>query len=173
MSFDWKSTLATVAPMIASAVGTPVAGMAVSAGLAALGIKAEAGNEEKQLAQAIQGATPQDMLKLKEADNKFKTDMAELEVEVQKLDTDDRDSARDLAKTKGMTPQIILSVVYTLAYGAVVYFFMTGQVNVQDNQQVLFGSLIGILTAAQIQILNFFFGSSHGSKEKTAHLATR
>jgi len=173
MSFNWKDTLSTVAPLIASAFGTPVAGLAVQAGLAALGIKPDVKVEKQQtqLEEALVSATPSDLLKLKKADYEFKERMEELGVEVQKLNQKDRVSARDLAKSSGVIPQVILSVVYTISYGFVMYMFMTGGVNVQDGQQVLFGSLIGILTAAQIQILNFWFGSSSGSKEKTKHLA--
>jgi len=36
---------------------------------------------------------------------------------------------------------------------------------------VMFGGLLGVLSTAQIQIMNFWFGSSSGSKQKTAVMA--
>lgn len=165
--FDWKQTLATVAPMIASAVGSPVAGMAVSAGLSALGITPQPGSEEQQLAEAMKTATPEQFAALKQAELQFQKDMKSLDIDLAKINQADRASARQMFAAGGKTAQIILSVVYTIAYGVVLYCFMTGQIKVPSDQQVLFGSLIGILTAAQVQILNFWFGSSAGSKDKT------
>ena len=167
MAFDWKGIVASVAPMIGTAVGGPFGAMAAKAGLEALGITPEAGKEEAQLKQALATATAEDLRKLKEADQKFATDMKSLDIDLARIDQTDRASARTLFAAGGKEAQIILSVVYTIGYAMVVYFFMTGQVEVLENQQILFGSLIGVLTAAQLQILNFWFGSSSGSKDKT------
>lgn len=167
MSFDWKSTLATVAPAIASAVGSPVAGMAVSAGLKIFGIDPDPGNEEQQLAAAVKSATPEQMLALKSADQQFKKDMKALDIDLERINQADRTSARDMASKTGRRPQIILSVVYTLAYAGALALFLTGSVSFPDNLHDLVLVLMGILTTAQTQILNFWFGSSSGSKEKT------
>jgi len=167
MSFSWKSLIASVAPVLGTALGGPFGGMATSAALKALGVTPEEGKEETQLARAMQNATPEDLLKIKQCDQQFQKDMKALDVDIAKLDGQDRASARDMATKAGALPQIILSSIYTVAYSFVMYAFMTGQVHVADSQQVLFGSLIGILTAAQVQILNFWFGSSHGSQKKT------
>lgn len=171
MSFDWKGVVATVAPTLASAFGSPLAGVGVKMALEKLGIAPEVGSEEEQLKAAIATATPADLLKLKQVEADFKLELTRLGIKREQLNVDDRNSARGLAKEKGIWPQVVLSSIYTAAYFAVLYFFMTGQVVVPDSQSILFGSLIGILTAAQLQILNFWFGSSSGSKEKTAALA--
>jgi len=170
MSFNWKSTLATVAPMIASAVGTPVAGMAVSAGLAALGITPEQGNEEKQLAQAMQNATPADMLKLKEADNKFKTDMAKVGVDLEKLNQAGLDSARNMQIKTGSWVVPILAMFTVGGFFTVVGFILTGKVPLDST---LTGFVLGAVSSKAEQVYNFFFGSSKGSKDKTEHLAKR
>jgi len=168
---DWKSIVSSVAPVIGGAVGGPFGAMAAKAGLSALGISPESGNEEAQLQSAIENASPQDLLMLKQANQQFKKDMKSLDVDVLKIDAGDRKNARGMPGAKNA--QIALSIAYTVAYAVVVYNFMMGNVHVQENQQVLFGSLIGILTAAQVQILNFWFGSSSGSKDKTAALSKR
>lgn len=166
MSFDWKKTLGTVAPVLATAFGGPLGGAAVQAIAGALGLSE---NSEEAIANAISGAKPEDLLKLKQADQEFAKAMRQLDVDVLKTDASDRDSARKLA-ANGKTPQVILSSIYTLAYGVVIYCFMTGKLSVPADQQVLFGTLIGVLTGAQVQILNFWFGSSSGSKDKTTLL---
>jgi hypothetical protein len=35
-----------------------------------------------------------------------------------------------------------------------------------------FNMVLGVLTAGQVQIMNFWFGSSSGSKDKTSKLKT-
>ena len=89
----------------------------------------------------------------------FDKDMAEIGFK-------DRNSARDLAKTN-MFPQVILSTVYTSAFVFVFYEMLNGNMDYGPQQATLITSLMGILTAGQVQILNFWFGSSHGSKRKT------
>lgn len=163
--------LSSVAPAIGGAIGGPFGAVAAKGALALLGIDAKPGDEEAQLEQAMRSATPDDLLKLKQADQQFTKDMKALDIDLAKVNQADRASARDMAVKAGREPQIILSVVYTIAYGVVLYNFMAGNIHVPEQQQILFGSLIGILTAAQVQILNFWFGSSSGSKEKTAALA--
>jgi len=168
MNFDWKTMLSSIAPALGTAIGGPFGGMAAQAALNALGITPEKGKEETQLQHALADATPEDLRKLKAQDQQFTKDMKSLDVDMARLDGKDRDSARALAEKSNAIPQVILSVVYTCAYAVTIYLFMTGQVHVQDGQQVLFGSLLGFLTTAQAQVLNFWFGSSHGSKQKTA-----
>jgi len=170
MSFDWKATLATVAPMLASAVGSPVAGMAVSAGLSALGIEPEKGNEEKQLAKAMQNATPSDMLKLKQADNQFKLDMEKVGVDLEKLNQAGLDSARNMQiKTQSWVVPV-LAVATVGGFFTVVGFILSGKVPLDST---LAGFVLGAVSSKAEQVYNFFFGSSKGSKDKTAHLAAK
>jgi hypothetical protein len=171
MGWDWKETLSKVAPMIGTAIGGPFGGMAASAALNVLGVTPEKGREEDQLQEALVGMTPDQAIQLKTANQNWLKTMKELGLKEKELHARDRDSARGLAKETGIWPQIILSVIYTIAYGVVLYCFMTGKLSVPEDQKILFGSLIGILTGAQVQILNFWFGSSSGSKEKTNKLS--
>lgn len=163
MAFDWKDLVKNVAPVIGAALGGPLAG-------AATRFLAEAwlGKEdatEQELAEAIVGASPEQLVKLRELDQSFKLKMRELEIDVFRLEVDDRKSARDLARAD-MRPQIILSVIYTIGYFTLMYQFVTGDVVIPIQNKDLLLPLIGVMTAAQIQIMNFWFGSSSGSKAK-------
>ena len=89
MAFDWKATLATVAPGLATALGGPLAGMATKAILGALGMAD--GATASDLAAAVQGATPEQMLALKQADQQFAIQMRELDVDVERVSAGDRD----------------------------------------------------------------------------------
>jgi hypothetical protein len=48
---------------------------------------------------------------------------------------------------------------------------LSGQVIIPPDIKDMVMTLLGIMTAAQAQIMNFWFGSSSGSKEKTSKLA--
>jgi len=168
----WKDILATVAPTIATALtgGNPLAGMTVR-WLMKKVLGTDEGKTEADLEQWFEGATPENLQQLKKIDNDFKLEMRKLEIDVYKTDAADRASARTFGSNTTIAPQVILSVVYTGAYVLVLYLFMTGQVNIDPQYQGLFNTVLGILTAAQMQIMNFWFGSSSGSKQKTAHMA--
>jgi len=168
MSFNLKSLIATVAPTLASAFGTPVMGMAVKAGLSALGIEADAGNEEQQFAEAMQHATPEDLLKLKLADQDFAVQMKKLNVDLVKLGNDDRNSARLMQSSNKSIIVPILAGLTVAGFFATMSFVLMGKVSLDST---ILGFVLGQISSKTEQVYNYFFGSSLGSKEKTAALA--
>lgn len=72
---DFTSLLKTVAPWIGTALGGPLGGMAVTAAANALGLGDKTTDAIKQ---ALGGATPEQMLALKEADQTFALQMQTL-----------------------------------------------------------------------------------------------
>jgi len=170
---DWKALIASVAPTIGTALGGPFGGLAAKAALSALGIDAPAEDAEAKLERAAKDATPEQLLALRQADHEFRAQMRKLDVDLERIAQADRASARRMAEQRGIVPQVALSVAYSVAYGAVLWAYITGRVQVPADAQAQFSIVLGVLTAAQAQILNFWFGSSAGSKEKTAALAHR
>jgi hypothetical protein len=158
---NWKETLAAVAPALATALGGPFAGAATSAISKALLGKDIAPIED--IARAVIGASPEQLMAMQNADKQFS-------IQMKKLNVEDRKSARKFAIDTSILPQVILSVVYTVGYFSTMYGLFDGALNIPDNIHDLAVSLIGIMTLAQGQILNFWFGSSSGSKEKTSKL---
>ena len=162
MGFDWLKTLATVAPTIATAIGGPLAGVAVNLATKALGIEPS----ENALAEAVASGDPGVLLKLRNADNTFKVEMRRLDIQEKELNVQDRSSARDLAIRKGLMPQAVISTIFILAFSAVLYAVFGG-VAIDEEMRDTAIYLLGILSAGIAQIMNFWFGSSSGSKEKT------
>lgn len=166
MDFDWKSLVRTVAPSIASVFGTPLAGMAVSAvANAVLGPEEAKENPEKKLEAALAAANPELLQKIKQADQDFKLKMEQLGVDLEKVAAEDRASARarEIA-VKDKTPQI-LAFSYTLGYFALLFVVMFH--DLPDAAHDLLNTLIGVLSAAQVGIMTYYFGSSAGSARKT------
>lgn len=166
--FDWRSIIRTVAPALGTVLGGPLAGMAVKA----IGDKL-LGNPkatEADIADAMMNATPADLLKLKELDQQFAKDMKALDVDIFKLEVSDVQSARAMY-TVNYWPQIVLSALYVGGYFIILAMFIRGKVVVQAEMRDTVTVLIGMLTTAIPIILGFWFGSSYGSREKTAALA--
>jgi len=168
MGIDWKRTLATVAPAIATALGGPMAGVAVSMCGKALGLGD--GVTEDDLAAVVAGGNPETLVKLKEVENNFKLQMKQLDVDVQKIDVDDRKDARALGIAKGLGPQISLAFVFVCGFIYVLGVIFQGQ-SIEPSMREIATYVLGILSAGLVQIMNYFFGSSSGSKEKTSAMA--
>ena len=164
---DWKKTLSTVAPLIATALGTPVAGLAVSAAVQSLGLSE---NTVEALEQAVMGGNPETLMKLKGAESAFKVEMKRLNIDVMKLDTADRDSARLLAKDKGIWLQAGLTVLFVVLFSLLLYLIFSGEEVVHSSMRDIANFLLGTLTGILIQQMNFWFGSSEGSKRKSLQM---
>ena len=150
----WKDILKTVAPKLGAAIGGPMGGIATRFIANKLLGKDDA--TEDEVALAIQGASPADLARLKEIDHDY-------DVEVLKIQADDRADARKAADKR---PQMVLSGAYTLGYLTLIFGIMGGWLDMPENGRDLMMGLLGVLTAAQSNIIQFWFGSSSGSKDK-------
>ena len=178
MNDTWKSVLGVItklAPTVASAFGTPLAGAAVLALESAFGLTTEGTTEDKQnqLAAVISGATPEQLLAMKKCDNDFAIQMKELGfkniTDLEALATGDRDSARKREMTvRDNTPKIL---AYTLTTGffLVLGFMMFSEV--PPGSRDLLNILLGMLATSFSGVIAYYFGSSSGSAEKTKLLA--
>lgn len=160
---SWKDILKNVAPVLGTAVGGPMAGTAVK--YLTNKILGDPDATENDLKEFIQTAAPEDLKAIKELDLDFKKHMASVGVDVFKLEVQDRGSARELAK-KDMRPQMLLSLVFLVGYFALMFALFSGNVVIPEKLDQVASVLIGIMTTSVPMILQFWFGSSSGSKEK-------
>lgn len=160
---NWKDIVKKVAPTLGTAIGGPFGGIAAKFIASKFLGKDDA--TEDEIADAIIGSSPEQLVKLRELDSQFKLEMRRLGIREDELAVEDRKSARELARGN-MVPHIVLSAIYTAAYGAVLYAFVTGGVDIAEDTRPELNIVLGVLTAAQTQIMNFWFGSSSGSKHK-------
>lgn len=134
---------------------------------------------------ALTGATPDQLLALTKINDDFKLKTQQMGIDVLKIqeemdatDAADRASARTSFGIVKYVPQMVLSVVFIGGYFALVLFLIeqlfTGNIKLNDmNPAVLtiVTSLISVLTASVLQIMAFWFGSSHSSQKKDDALA--
>ena len=165
---DWESTLATVAPAIATALGGPLAGVAVSMAGKALGLGD--GATESDVEAAVLSGNPDVLVRLREVNTQFERDMKALDIDLERIHAGDRLSARDLAKTKGTFVQTALTVLFCSVFAVLMGQIFTGQEVVHSSMRDIANFLLGTLTGILMQQMNFWFGSSSGSKEKTQKL---
>ena len=175
MAFDWKKTVASVAPGLANILGGPLAGMATSAICSAFGLSD--GTPEVELASAIAKMTPEQALQLKQNEAKLAIDLKQLDIDIYKIDAEDRISARDREKAVGSKMVNLLAVMIMVAFigmvGFVVYKGLPVDSAGNPIDAALIGTLVGYLSAKAEQVVSYFFGSSQGSQRKTEHLAER
>jgi len=173
MSFDWKGLVNSVAPVLGTAIGGPFGGMATKAISNALFGEDEdlpTGRElERKIAEAIE-YDPDALLKLKKADQDFDLKLEELGVDREKIAAADRDSARNMQiQTKAWIVPV-LATVTVACFFAVVFWVLSGEVTLEST---LLGFVLGQVSSKAEQVYNYFFGSSAGSKEKSAMLGAK
>ena len=165
---DFKNLLASLAPLLGTALGGPLGGVAAGFIADKLGIE---GKTIDAVSKAVsQGTlTPEQVSALKLAEIDFQKFLKQNEIDLQKIASADRDSARTMQiATKSSVPATI-SLIVVFGYFAILVGLMFGVLHVSDNQSLLI--LIGALSTAFGGVLNFWLGSSHGSQSKNQLLA--
>lgn len=155
--------LGQVAPTLATAMGGPLAGLAVKT-LSNVLLGHEDGDEEA-VSMALQNATPEQLASVKQIDADFKVRMKELEIDLERISAGDRDSARKREmEVKDHMPKILAVGVTVGFFGCLFYMFVYG-VPKNGNEALLL--MLGALQTAFTGIVAYYFGSSAGSKAKT------
>lgn len=149
--------IGSVAPTIATALGGPVAGMAVKALSGAL-FGHENGTED-EIQAALSNPTGDQLAALKKIDADFKVQMKSLDIDLERIAASDRDSARKMAmETHDWTPRI-LAVVVVIAWGIVQWFLLHNVID--GSMRELVARVLGTLDGALMLVLSYYFGSAH------------
>jgi len=168
---SWKEIVRSIAPTIGSALGGPLVGAATK--FLTDEFLEDGDDSEANLGKFLESANPDTLVKLKELELDFKAKTEALEVDVFKLEVKDRESARKMATSSGMWPQIMFSLIFFVSYFGLIYSLFSGQIVLDDSIRDIANILIGVITASLPGIINFWFGSSEGSKRKTNKLSIK
>lgn len=167
MANDFLGILKSVAPGLATALLGPLGGMAVTAIGSALGVSEPT---QEKIQQALSGATPEDLLKVKQAEQQFQKDMRALDIDLERISASDRDSARKMAvETKAWTPAVLSWLIIIATLGIEGYILVNG-VPAQVNDLVA-GRILGTLDMAFMTVLTFWLGTSNSSRNKDATIS--
>ena len=163
MADSWIDTVAKLAPTVASCLGSPVAGMAVSALESAMGISGD------DIQKTIESGklTGDQVAAIQQAEIQIKARAQELGLDFAKLTNEDRASARLMqVNVKSWVPPF-LAVVVTMGFFGILVGMMTHTFQTSDALMLMLGSL----GTAWTGIIAFYFGSSASSQNKDHLLA--
>lgn len=167
---DISAIVKTVAPWIGTALGGPLGGMAVEAAANALGLSDKTVDAVKT---AISGATPEQMLTLKKADQDFAVQMQALGfkqmTDLEAIAAGDRKDARGMQVAKPSPVPAVLSSLVTTGYFGILIGIMRGWLRIDDSQALLL--MLGSLTTAWGAVMAFWFGTTRDSARKTEIIA--
>lgn len=161
-----KSVLATVAPLLGTAIGGPFGGLAGTLLAKALGT-----TDPKAMEAAITSTDPDILLKLKQADNDFQAQIKSLEISEEKLSFDDTASARLREMSVRDTTPRNLAYIYTVGFFTVLagqFAIVLLRLHLDPTALRLIDTTTGVLFAMLLGTKEYYFGSSATSAMKTA-----
>lgn len=165
----WSTALnvvKTLAPTIATAIGGPLAGGAITALESVFGISpsTDSSNDDRQsaLAAAISGATPEQLAAIRKADQDYALAMAQAGFKdtetLAGLKVQDTISARDMqTANKSPVPAWLTFFVTVGFFGMLAMLFF---VNVPEGNKAVIFSFVGTLGTAWLVVMHFWFGST-------------
>lgn len=165
MSEELEAAISTIAPVLASALSTPLAGIATSLLSQALLGKTKALPED--LIKSLN--YPDSLIKVQQAENQFILELQKVGLDRDRLAEMDTRNARqrDIDLAKLGNPDVLLK---NAAYMIIAGFFLIAALIIvfpfhPDKQQII-NYLLGNLTGAFMTIVAFLYGSSVGSRIK-------
>jgi protein-S-isoprenylcysteine O-methyltransferase Ste14 len=101
----------------------------------------------------------------------FRRFIEQNKIDLERIDAADRDSARKMQMTTGSWVPGVLALVIVAGFFGILVSMMLDVLKVSDQQSLLI--LLGALSAGFGAVLNYYFGSSHGSQVKSDLLAAK
>ena len=167
----FKKTLPSMALTVASEVPGPV-GMV--AGMVSNIVGKKIAPDPAAIDTAIQGATPDQLLQLKEKDLEVQAAMQkagfdDLEELARIAESDTADArAREVALHSFTTPALAWTIILA-TFGLIIAAAM----GLNKTESTFVGGLIGYAVNMCQQVVGYYFGSSKGSAEKTQIMASQ
>ena len=166
-----KRAVAGVAPGLARALGGPLAGAAAEAlAQAVFGDDALSGPvDEDRLAAAIEKGGPAFVAAAQEAERNFLIALRQADLEEARIASDDRADARARqAALDDWTPSVLGGLIIGGFF--IVLATMVAR-RLPAGAETEFSIMLGALATMTAAVVNYFFGSSAGSREKTRLLS--
>jgi len=173
---DWKDVVAKIskaAPLVGSLfgpAGTAVGGI-VKLAASALGVEPT----EEAIAAEIQ-RNPEAVLKLRELEMTHKVELEKLAIAAETARLADVQDARkrqtEHEKTTGKTDLNFYVLAWIIVGGFFILLGFLLFVSLPEDQNGVVFMLFGSLSTGFGQVLQYFFGSSKGSADKTATMVT-
>lgn len=168
--FDWRATIGAVAPGLATALGGPLAGAAVKVIADKVFGNPNASEADLAAALALGTLTGEQIKALKQAEMEMQVELARIGQASDAAYLADTDSARKQTTALAQSGSGIawgapvVSTLIVVGYFACIYMLFLVDRQWDERTSGLLNNLFGALTAAFIQVANYWLGSSAGSK---------
>lgn len=156
--------LGTIAPVLASALPGPLGAIAKKAISDLLG---QSVSSHEEIEKILATASPETLLKLKELDIQFATQMKQLDVDFQKIAAGDRADARSMqVATRSWVPTILVFVIAAAFFASLAALVF---VKIPPENKDIVVQALGQLSVAFIMVVSFWVGTTHqsGAKDDT------
>ncbi len=168
------------APLLASAITGGVAGPILGIVAEVLDVESD---DPDELERAIAN-NPDAAIKLKEIQSQHKIELQKLAIEAAKVEAErekayigDVQNARSreisMAKITGKRDWTLYFLAWTVVIGFFILLVVLMKVTLPDGAAGYINQLFGALATGFGMVLSYFFGSSKGSAEKNAIIATQ
>ena len=151
--------LTQIAPTIATCLGGPLAGLAVTALSKLFGVAPDQVqsmiNDNKLSADQIAAVQQEEI--------RFKEQTQALGLNFEQLAVEDRKSARDMQTTTQSIIPPLLSILVTIGFFGILAYLMVTPADTANTPLMI---MLGSLGTAWTGIIAFYFGSSAGSQKK-------
>jgi hypothetical protein len=159
---DWKSVLGSIAPTLATALGGPLAGLAVEQLGKTLGLNANGALPTAKDVQAVLESsqlTSDQIAAIKQAEIALKVRMRELDIQEESLGLNDRANARDANVKGGVQKELFyLSLIILLGtLGTEVAVLFHGYP--ENIPELVVGRVLGLLDSVALMVLAYWYGS--------------
>lgn len=166
MTIDW---LKEIAPLLGTALGGPLGGAAASFIASKLGIE----NKTIEAVSEVLNSgkmSPEQITSVKLAEIEFQRFLESKEIDLEKINAGDRDSARTREAKTGdtLTPRILACAVTVGFFGVLAWLLIKGKPELGGDALLV---MLGALGSAWGAIVSYYFGSTAGSREKSVMLA--
>ena len=148
-----SNIVGSVAPTLGAALGGPLGGMAREVISKVLGVD----NNPASLEKAIASASPEQLMEIKKAEIAFEKQMKELDVDIYKLETQEKQDARKHF-SKDWTARII---GVAMVGGFLGYIFLVTLQPPEQNSEALINLVLGYLGGLASAVISFYFGASN------------
>ena len=167
---DFTKLLATIAPWIGTAIGGPLGAVAVDFAATALGLTDKTAEAVKT---ALGGATPEQLLALKQADQAFSLQMQALGfkqvTDLEALTVEDRKDARAMQVAQPSRMPALLTSFLVGSFTGTLILLLKYDVPATNRDIVVY--MIGQLSGGFSAALAFWIGTTRDSGRKTELLA--
>ncbi|SFQ14027.1 hypothetical protein SAMN05421853_10292 [Roseivivax halotolerans] len=161
-----RDIIGSVAPTLGSALAGPLAGVAArEISTRVLGLEE---TDARAIEQRFAAPSAEDLATLQDADREFRQTMAELDIQLERIAASDRADAREMKAKSGSLTNTTLSGVILAGFFALT-FAIWWRPPAEGSGEIVY-MMLGVVGTMAMAVVTFHFGSSSGSKDKTALL---